>query len=156
METEKTIIILQDSREQSPITFDHCYITETRVQKLLVGDYACLYQDNSTCPFYFERKGSMSDLFNTMGKEYPRFKKELMRAKENNIKLILIIEGSLTKVLAGCERSYLDGFSVLRKLFTLWIRYGLLPVFCRNEEEMSRYITEFYLAYGREFIDKKK
>ena len=150
------MIILIDTREQKPLDFSHEYITEVKIEKLLCGDYGCEYKDNSRCPIYFERKGSMSDLFNTMGQGYPRFKKEIIRAKENNIRLILIIEGSLTKVLTGCERSYLDGFSIVRKLFTLWLRYGLYPVFCRNEEEMVKYITEFYLAYGREFIDKKK
>jgi len=150
------MVILCDSREQKKLSFSHEYITEVKVEKLLCGDYGCMYKNGQIASVYFERKGSMSDLFNTMGKEYSRFKKEIIRAKENNIKLILIIEGSLTKVLAGCERSYLDGFSVVKKLFTLWLRYGLYPVFCKNEEEMGKYITEFYLAYGREHIENKK
>ena len=148
--------ILIDTREQKKLPFKHKYITKVKIEKLLCGDYGCEYKDGYRCDIYFERKGSMSDLFNTMGKEYPRFKKEIIRAKENGIKLILIIEGSLTKVLVGCERSYLDGFSIVKKLFTLWVRYGLYPVFCRNEEEMVRFITEFYLAIGRKHLEDKK
>ena len=149
------MIILVDSREGLPLDFQHEFITGIKVQKLEVGDYCCLYQDGSIPNTIFERK-SLGDLFGTMGQGYNRFKKEIIRAKELNIKLILIIEASLTKILKGYEPSQLKGFSVVKKLFTLFIRYNLLPVFCKDREEMSIYITEFYLALGRNINWKKK
>ena len=156
MNNGNNIKILTDTREQIRLQFSHPYIEEIKVEKLLCGDYGCEFKDGHRPPFYFERKGSLSDLYGTLGKGYPRFRKELIRARENKIKLILIIEGSLTKVLGGYERSMIDGFSIIKKIFTLWIRYGLYPVFCKNEEEMTRFITEFYLAYGREWIESQK
>lgn len=142
------MIILIDSREGLPIEFKHEYITGVKIQKLEVGDYCCLYKNGSIPNIIFERK-SIPDLFGTLGKGYKRFKKELVRAEELNIKLILIIEGSFSKVLNGFERSSLSGESIIKKLFTLWVRYNLIPVFAKNREEVGQIITEYYLAIGR-------
>ena len=87
-----------------------------------------------------------------MGVGYKRFRKELERAKSKDIKLILIIEGSLSKVLKGYSHSSIKGITVVKKLFTLWIKYDIVPVFCKNREEMSTYICEFYSAIGRKAI----
>ena len=142
------MIILQDTREQLPLDFKHEFITGRKIMKLEVGDYCCLYKDGSVPNIIFERK-SIGDLFGTLGGGYERFKREIIRAKELNIKLILIIEGSLSKVLKGYDRSQLSGISIIKKLFTLWVRYDLLPVFAKDRDECSRFIIEYYLAIGR-------
>ncbi len=119
------------------------------------GDYCCQYKSGYIAPIIFERK-SIGDLFGTLGQGYERFKRELLRAKELDLKLILIIEGTLGKVLKGYEPSEIKGISIVKKLFTLFIRYNLMPVFCKDREECSKYITEFYLALGRNLDWKKK
>ena len=123
--------------------------------KLDVGDYGCQFADGYIPPVYFERKG-LSDLFGTLGKGYKRFKKEILRAKENKFTMIIIIEGTLSKVLSGYERSTIGGISIIRQLFTLWIKYGIHPVFCKDKFEMSNYIAEFYCAIGRKYLEKDK
>jgi len=146
--------IVIDTREQLPLKFNHPYITEIINTKLIIGDYSCILENGVIIPYYFERK-SMSDLFGTMGKGYKRFKKEMIRAQENNIKLILIIEGSLLKVLKGSPHSTIEGIIIVKKLFTLWIRYGLISIFCKDREEMSEFIIQYFMAYGREKIRKR-
>ena len=142
------MIILIDTREQLPLDFNHLYITETQSKGLKVGDYGCQYVDGYIPPVFFERK-SLGDLFGTMGKGYPRFKRSLLRAKELKFKLILLVEATLTKVLKGYTHSTMTGISIVRKLMTLQIKYDMDFQFCKDRGEMSRYITEYYCALGR-------
>ncbi len=140
--------ILIDSREQKPLEFDFPYVEEIRVEKLEVGDYTVEYNDGYRPPVIFEKK-SIPDLFGTLSKGHKRFKKEISRAKDLNIKLILIIEGTLSKVLKGYEHSTLSGISIVRTVFSLLLRHGLFPWFAKDREEMSRYIYEYYCGLGR-------
>lgn len=147
-----TIII--DSREGSPLDFVDCeYVTGVEVRKLNVGDYGCIYKDSFAPPIYFERK-SIGDLFITMTSGYTRFKRELARAKVSKVSLILVIEGTLSKILRGSSHSTIEGITIVRKLFTLWIKYNLYPVFCKDRNEMVKYIYEYYCSIGR--IKRKK
>ena len=59
-------------------------------KKLEVADYMVQFKDGYVPPIAFERK-SISDLYGTMGKDYPRFKKEMNRANASGVGLILII-----------------------------------------------------------------
>ena len=143
--------IIIDTREKNPIDLEFAefpYITSIERRKLNVGDYACQFENGFEVPAYFERK-SIPDLFGTMGKNYKRFKREIMRAKEHKHKLILLIEGTMTKVKSGCERSTLDGISIIRKLMTLQVKYDLDFQFMKNREEMAEYIYEYFCSIGR-------
>lgn len=117
---------------------------------LLVGDYAAEYRDGTVCPVYFERK-SITDLFGTMTNGYKRFKAEINRAKTAELQLILAIEGKYTDVFKGVDYSSFEGRSMIRKLMTLWQRYGLTPVFFESREAMADMIKEFYIAFGKNF-----
>ena len=144
--------ILVDTREQNPLRFELCrQLTGIDVHSLAVGDYACQFKDGHIPPVFFERK-SLGDLFGTMGKGYPKFKREMIKANEQEITLILIIENPLTDVLNGHAYSTMEGISVVRKLFTLWCKHGLKPVFCKNRREMAEYIKQFYIAVGKEYL----
>lgn len=86
-----------------------------------------------------------------MTQGYKRFKKELARARDENVRLVLITETTLKEVLRGYSHSGFDGQAMARKLFTLRVRYGLETVFCDGRSEMARYIREFYYALGKEY-----
>jgi ERCC4-type nuclease len=90
-----------------------------------------------------------------MGKGYKRFKREIIRSQESNATLFIIVEGSLTEVGKGFKHSQIKGSSMKQKLYTLWIRHGIQTIFTSNRKEMAEYITQLYLACGREHIKKK-
>jgi len=117
----------------------------------LVGDYGVEFNNKYRPPIYFERK-SLSDLTGTLTSGMVRFKKEIERAKEHNLTLILIIECSLTKAIEGTKYSKVDPISIIKTVFTLWVKYGIVPIFCKNRDEMALFISEYYSAIGRNAI----
>ena len=118
------------------------------VDGLPFGDYACIGEDGTEIPIYFDRK-TVADLFGTLGAGMERFKREITKATENGCQLILIVEGSMCDVIAGAEYSTISGDTTLKKMFSLFVRYGVIPVFCNNRSEMKRYIIEVFEAVGR-------
>ena len=129
-------------------------ITGIERRCLSVGDYGCEYENGWAPPFYFERK-SIGDLYGTMTGGYKRFKAEMERAVEAKVKLVLIVEETLGEVGDGWKHSEFSGDSMIQKLFTLRVRYGLETVFCDGRREMVRYIKEFYCAIGREYREAR-
>lgn len=148
------MIIHIDTRETKPLEFPYLCVDGTKRIKLDVGDYGVEFTDGYKPPIFFERK-SMGDLFGTLGKGYKRFKKEIMRSQEAKCSLILIVEGSLSKVMKGYSHSTIEGLSIVRKLFTLYVKYGVRPVFCKSREEMSLYIYNMFYALGVQHVRKK-
>ncbi len=155
LEIYKVKIII-DTREQLPLDFSFCEnVTETIRTALPVGDYSCEFKNGYVPLVVFERK-SIPDLFGTLSQDYPRFKKELERAQEAGIKVILIIEGTLADVQLGTMHSNRDGLSVAKQMFTMWIKYDVMPVFCFDRNEMTNYIIHYYSAIGRKAVADMK
>lgn len=146
--------IIIDTREQSRLNFKHKSITEVIIKGLNVGDYTALFSDGFQPPMVFERK-SINDLYGTLSKGYDRFKKEIERAKEQHIQLIIIVEGNLSKVLYGVPYSQRTPESLVYQIFTIWVRYGVQTIFCKDSEDVSEYITQFFIAHEKEYMDKK-
>ena len=149
------MIVIQDTREQLPLEFKHDLITEIQVMKLDVGDYCVKFKNGYIPNVRFERK-SIGDLVGTLTSGHERFDKEIERSKNFDVRLIIIIEGTLTKVLKGFEHSKVEGDTIVKILFSLWERYNVMPVFCKDREECSRYIIEFYAAIGRKALKDLK
>ena len=141
------MIILCDSQEKLPLEFIHPYVEGVRVDSLDCGDYGAVLKDGHVIPCYFERK-SIVDAVGTFSKDYKRFFKEIERSKANNTELIIIIEGTVTDLLKGTSFSQVKGIQILRTLLSLWNRYQVVSVFCKDREEMARYITEYFLSIG--------
>ena len=72
-----------------------------------------------------------------------------MRCKENDSELIIIIEGTITDILKGTKYSQMDGLKILRTILSIWDKYKVTTVFCRDRKEMSTFISEYYCAYAR-------
>ena len=148
------MILLIDTREQHSLPFEPGGpISEIRQQTLEVGDYTAQLEVDGApiLPVRFERK-SIPDLYGTMTEGYPRFKKEMAKARDLKLDLILLIEGSLTKVADGSPHSTFSGPSMIQKLFTLQVRHKLPIIFCTTRQEMVCWITEYCLAVGREYV----
>lgn len=125
------------------------------VRKLDVGDYGAEFEDGHIPPFFFDRK-SIPDLFGTMGNGYEQFKNCIIRSQEANVQLFIIIEGTLTDVFKGHKHSLIEGSTVVYKLFTIWIKYGVQSIFVESRKEMAEYITQFFIAVGKRYIQDKK
>ena len=134
-----------DTREQKELEFKADYINSVSKATMKYGDYGARI-DGIKVPVVFERK-SINDLFGTLGKGHARFKKEINRSIEDNCRLIIIIEKPLTTVVKGIKRSKMKGIAVARTLFTYMIKHGIPFVCCKNREEMSLYISEFYRSW---------
>lgn len=148
--------ILIDSREQNPLTFlGLSHVTDEIVTKLDVGDYGCTFKNGYTPPVYFERK-ALGDLFSTLTSGYKRFKQEILRAKDNDVKLYLLIEATILDVQMGANHSTVKGDTILKTINTLWLKYDLVPFFMPNGLEMSLFIQGFYSAIGRKALKDLK
>jgi len=89
--TKDTIYV--DTREQSWLKFDIPF----EIKTLPFGDYSC---SNDNCDCYIERK-SLSDFISTLSiGNLDRFKNEIIKAKENNAYLVVLIEEKLTNALS--------------------------------------------------------
>ena len=142
--------IIIDSREQTPLEFCEC---STVREKLDVGDYGCRV-DDKLLPIFFERK-SIGDLYGTLSGGYKRFKKEINRASENGVMLILVIEAPLLKVLRGFKHSTRNPKSLIKQCFTLMVRHKVPCIFFKDSKDMAEYITQTFLAIEREYNGKE-
>lgn len=120
-----------------------------KVRALSFGDYGAEIA-GGLVPIVFERKG-LGDLFGTMTGGYKRFKKEMMRAKEANTPLVLLIEGTMREVGGGYEHSRFSGDSMLRKLAMLRVKYDLEYHFCESRADMARLIVDWFEAVDRNY-----
>ena len=141
--------ILIDTREQRPLPFIcDAVLTATKRVTLPVGDYQVEFTDGTRPPLTIERK-SLGDLFGTMGRGYPRFRRMLQKARQKRLQVILVVEATMTEVLEGDPHSSLAGSSIMRKLLTLWIKYDLVPIFCADAAEAAWVVRELFEAVGR-------
>ena len=85
-----------DTREQLPLKFDD-YPTQSMT--LSVGDYT-FSEPRLTCNCYIERK-SLADFISTMSvRNFERFEKEIIRTKEMEANLIVLVEDTLSNAMS--------------------------------------------------------
>lgn len=98
------IAITIDTREQTPLHFDECFVAATR-GTLRTGDYAV----TGDAGFAVERK-SLDDFVGTVGKGWARFQREVYRAKDAGFPSFpIIVEARLTDLLFAVSE---DGASI--------------------------------------------
>lgn len=152
-------VIIQDSREGEPITLPRA----TRVEALSVGDYAL-------APPYdkgirIERK-SLSDMCGTLSQRkmerktkkgitehnsFDRFDRELARAQEQGLYVVMVVEASITDAqrfdyLPQTQWVKASPKYLFHNLRTLLIRYPLTfqCVFADGRVEMARVIMRMF------------
>lgn len=147
------MVVKIDSREQRPLPFRVCgNISRVLTVGLPFGDYWCEYETGREMPIVFERK-SMNDLFGTLSNTdgIRRHKVKIQKAEDAGVKLYLIIDGTLTDAYDGVRHSQVEPRSLIKTIFTFKVKYGLQPIFCKDEREMVDYMTETWEAFGRNF-----
>lgn len=123
------MLILVDSREQKP------YWTGSKCAKtsLTVGDYTTA---NLLNRFHIERK-SASDLYGTIIHNHGRFRREIIRAEEAKIRLVVVVETTRDKFLAlGWSRVALKmkPATLDKVLTTIEGRYGIGFLWCKTRQ----------------------
>ena len=138
-----------DTREQNPLKFRNI---ETIRKKLDAGDYSIEGMEHLIS---IERK-SAADLYGTLGKGNKRFQKELKRAVNHDI-FVLLIESPYHVVKEKAfENAHYCGMrpDVLMKiLWTLMIKYRIYVMFCNGRVEALQIVKGILTSY---YNHKKK
>jgi hypothetical protein len=134
--------ILIDTREKKPFTFSIRGVKE-KVQKLDTGDYQIQTMESFCC---IDRKASVSELYINLFKQYPRFKKELIRM------------GDFEEAYILCSFPYTDILEFpnsLPKKARGAVRYGRSDVINKIELVEDKYNAKFIFCNGREEAQDK-
>lgn len=140
------ITIVQDSREQTPLSFHNFRGVETIRQGLKTGDYSVLGHESEIC---FERK-SVQDLVGTLTSGHTRFLREMERMRDFKAKYILI-EHSPEVLYAYCAKhGWGHKFNtIIQSLLAYACHYQVRVRFCKDREDMANYIVK----KAREFVN---
>ena len=146
--------IIIDTREQLPLKF------KDSINKCLnVGDYGAEI-NGVLLPVVFDRK-SANDALGTLVQGHERFNREIDRAKEQSLKLIMIVECSYSdfvkKRFDGSKFSAIPAAVLTKIVHSTMISHDLEIVFCQDRKEMKLYIENHLnlvakkeLKYNRE------
>lgn len=160
-EALQTMVCLCDSREQDTQRARTRYaqfgVPYERVT-LKTGDYSAKFRMPDGSWFSLEdmviceRKYSLDELCMCFGSERKRFIKEFERAKENNIRLWLLLENStFKKAYSGQYRSRYNPKSLIASMLAFQARYNCRLVMC--DESVSGQLIHDILYYeGREIL----
>lgn len=138
-----------DSREQIQLDLS---VNGAAVERgvLPVGDYGLKDPQGRLFPLVVERK-SKGDLFGTLAKGFERFKKEIGKAREAKVQLIVVIEATRSEVAEGFHYSARKGISVVRQLNTLFVKYDIPYIYAQNSFEAARVIEDILGAVIRNY-----
>ncbi len=136
-------VIFADSREQMPLEFNNT----TRTKGMKFGDYRI-----ANCNIYIERK-SIGDIWGTLSGGFERFEREIIRAKEANAYLIILVESLFTNLALFPSQKQVYGKIKLPVQFiehnirALLQKYQHIQfLFCKNREDASRLVEKIFAA----------
>lgn len=139
-------VILIDSREQSPLSFQRL---QSRTGTLTSGDYSVVGLESL---FAVERK-TISDLLSCcIGENRQRFERELHRLRGFRFKRLVIV-GSERQIMAGDYRSNIKPQAVIGTLRAFEVRYDMPVVFCDTAEAAANRIESWAFYYAREAVE---
>lgn len=145
------MVILQDTREQLPYSFDR-YDAEPMPAALPVGDYSLPgFEDRAA----IERK-SLDDLVGClMGANRERFERELARGRHYDL-FCVVVEATLLDVSRGRYCSKMNSHSALQSIVTFQVRHRVPFLWAGNRtggEYMTFSLLEKYLYEIRKRFD---
>lgn len=142
MKLEKSdLTIIQDSREQMPLSFPCAKI---EINTLDTGDYSLKGWENQIA---IERK-SLPDLLHSLGQERERFFREIMRLKGFEYSA-LIIEAGLNELYSGQWRCQITPQSVIGSLQSISIKYGVNVFWAENRTLSAQWVEGILYHYLR-------
>lgn len=121
------MLILVDTREQKAF-----FRVGIKRCTLNVGDYTTERLLNK---FHIERK-SLGDLYGTLIHNHPRFRREIIRARDRRTKLIMVVEGThsdfINKRFPRGEQRKTPSTTLAKIIATIKRRYKIEIVFCKD------------------------
>jgi len=143
------MVILQDTREQLPYSFDK-WPVQVQQAALQTGDYSLPGFENKIA---IERK-SINDLVACLkGKGRQRFEKELSRARSYEL-FVVIIEANFIDLAEGNYQSNMKPHAAMQSITAFQIRYGTPFLFCGNRAG-AQYMTYSLLQKYLYEIEKR-
>lgn len=140
------ITIVQDSREQTPLSFHNFRGIETIRQGLKTGDYSVLGHESEIC---FERK-SVQDLVGTLIGGHERFLREMERMRDFKARYILIEHSPEILYTYCAKHGWGRKFNtIIQSLLAYACHYQVRVRFCKDREDMANYIVK----KAREFVN---
>lgn len=155
----ESMVCICDSREQdTPKLRARLKQINLPVERkaLLCGDYSAkiklLSDEWFQLPVSIERKMSLNETCMCYCQERSRFTKEFNRAKDNNIKMYLLIEdANWENIYAGKYRSKMLPKSLVASMLAWLARYDCQIIMCRPETT-GKLIHDILYYEGREIL----
>jgi ERCC4-type nuclease len=142
---DTTPVIIIDSREQDPLTFQRL---PSKRGMLRSGDYSIAGLEEL---FSIERK-SVPDLVGCcMGQNRDRFERELHRLRGYRFKRLLVI-GRELEVQQGVAFSRINPKSVFASLVAWECRYDIPAVWCNTSEAAALQVERWAFYFSREVV----
>lgn len=145
------MILIVDTREQLPFSFNKWPEVQVQRAALSTGDYSLLGLEHKIA---LERK-SIDDLVGClMGQDRERFERELARGTALD-RFAVVVEDSFENFSYGRYRSKMKPHAALQSLFAFQIRYGTNFIFAYNRAGaeytvyslLQKYLAELEKAY---------
>ena len=156
--------ILYDTREQD--IFNYKIFNKNGIQtvrsKLDTGDYMIQHISGYIPKITIERKSCIEELLSNLTDRRKdeqglnRFYRELERAKENGLKVILLIEDEnfYTSIIKGNYRNRINPNAAKGMIFSLKSKYNNLHIVWMNKKEVPSYIHTVLYYELRQYLKK--
>lgn len=141
-------IILQDSREQSPLKIEGFPV---EVEGLCVGDYSVKGFHTFDNPALAVERKSLSDLVGSLTAGRERFHRELNKLQQFRFKAILI-EATRKQIRIGDYRSNAMPQSILASLDAIAVRANIHIFYCDDATDAARQLEALVRQFCRGII----
>lgn len=161
---EKSMLILVDSREKKHnhiLDYFNKHKISYQVEKLEYGDYSFMIpaQAAGGALIFFhrdiviERKSSLEELSGNLAQGRERFEKELLRARNDQAKIYLMVEdkGGYSSIISHRYQTQLAPAAFAASLKTFEMRFGANIQFI-DKEYSGYYITSTFQYFLRESL----
>ena len=145
------IVIVQDTREQTPLCFSRWSEVVVELGTLNAGDYALQGLETKAA---VDRK-SIDDLAGSLTSGRERFEAELTRARGFDL-FAIVVEASMQDAVDHRYRSKMAPHALLQSLFTYQARFGVPTIWCGSPQGAAyvvKSLLEKYLTEARKGLE---
>ncbi|UJX41101.1 ERCC4 domain-containing protein [Desulfovibrio sp. JY] len=135
--------IVVDSREQAPFPFEG-YGAEVMQGTLTAGDYSLVGLE----PLVAVERKSLPDLVQCLGRERPRFERELERLRGFESAAV-VVESPMSALALGEYRSALNPKAAYESVVAFMCRYKLTFYFAQDRRGAERFTFSFLRHFQR-------